>query len=119
MPNAVNSVFVCCNKAAGNNARGDVARAIEALGESALIWPCCWYLETAFTVSEVKLGILRAVGSVDPLIVIDATNHEAAWQNISFESAQFIRERWKNGVVPSLPRRAIARSNSRNEPSAE
>jgi hypothetical protein len=38
--------------------------------------------------------IVRALDSNDSVYVIDATNNNGAWHNISDESSKFIREIW-------------------------
>lgn len=37
----------------------------------------------------------------DALLLVDATNHQAAWRNIFPDAADLIRDTWANGELPS------------------
>lgn len=109
----VNNVFVCCAAAAADEAYAGAAAVVEALGESALLWPGCWYLQTSLSATEVRAKISPVVDESRALMVVDATNREAAWRNIGPEAAELIRESWHNGSLgasrqrmplPEIPR---------------
>lgn len=114
MPN-FNNVFVCCAAAAGE-AYARAAPVVAALGESALLWPGCWYLQTSLSAAEVKAKISPTVDETDALMVVDATNREAAWRNIGPDAAELIREGWHNGSLgssrPLMPLPEIPRGKS-------
>ena len=109
--NNVNSVFVCCAKASCDGGCPEAAPVLEALGQYAEVWPCCWYLETALSASEIKAKLTPLLDGTDSLMIIDATNHEAAWQNIQVGAAELIRERWHNGALRSPRPGPLPRSN--------
>lgn len=99
------NVIVCCGTPEENKSCARVKAALEEIGVSATVFPCCWYVLTPLAASDVKAKLLPAMGEGESLFVVDATNHEAAWGNISPNAAELIRETWASGAVPSLPRR--------------
>lgn len=101
-----NSVFVCCRTSdAEDGHRDEIAATVRGLGRAAPVFPCCWYLETELDVSQLKMNLTPAVSETDTLVVIDATNHQTAWQNIFPIAAELIRESWTDGALPSPSRR--------------
>ncbi len=100
-----NSVFVCCNSTESDKACAPLGTALEEIGSSAKVFPCCWYVITPLDPSEVKAKLSQTLCGKEALLVVDATNHEAAWGNIAANAAELIRGTWASGAVPSLSRR--------------
>lgn len=67
---------------------------IKTLGNWAKIHKSYWYVNSNYTASQ-AVDVLWAVrDSSDSLYVVDATNNNASWRNISAESEKFIKEQW-------------------------
>lgn len=79
----------------------ELGDALRQLGMASMLFPCCWYLETSVDASAIKLRLAPVFSNGDPLVVVDATNHEAAWTNIWPHAAKQIKETWANGALPS------------------
>lgn len=78
-----------------------------------MLFPCCWYLDTALGISEIKLQLTPILCETDTLVVVDATNHQAAWRNITPNGAELIRETWSNGSFPADLKRVAPKRGTR------
>lgn len=110
-----NSMFVCCKSAAAEKSCSDqIAGAIASLGHVASVYPGCWYLETPLDISELKFKLTPNLSETATLVVVDATNHQVAWRNITPDGAELIRETWSHGSLPADLQRVAAKRNSRS-----
>lgn len=98
------NVIVFCGTPEVNRSCARVKSALEEIGVSVTAFPCCWYVLTPLSASEVKSKLLRAMEEGEALFVVDATNDEAAWGNISADAAELIRQTWASGADPSFLR---------------
>jgi hypothetical protein len=73
---------------------GEVIAAVKRLGAWAKIHYSFWYVRSNLTAEQARDILVRAMDSNDSVYVVDTTNNNAAWHNISPEASQFIRERW-------------------------
>ena len=71
-----------------------VIAAIKKLGPWAKIHKSYWYVNSSRTASQACAQVWAAMDANDQLYVVDATNNAAAWQNLSDEAADFIRDQW-------------------------
>jgi hypothetical protein len=71
-----------------------VITAIKALGNWAKAHKSFWYVNSSYTAEQARDHVWRAMDSNDSLYVVDATNNDAAWQNISKEASDFIIDHW-------------------------
>ncbi len=97
-----NSIFVCCHAGAISKDCAKAETELRGLGEARRVFPCCWYLQSTLSPSEISARVSRALDPEASLFVIDATNHEAAWKNIGSEAAEFIKTNWGQDGVPSF-----------------
>ena len=97
-----NSIFVCCHAGGTGKDCSQAEATLRALGEARRIFPCCWYLQSNLSPSEVSARVSGTLDREASLFVVDATNHEAAWKNIGSEAAEFIKTNWGQDGVPSL-----------------
>ena len=72
----------------------DVIKAIKSLGNWAKIHKSFWYVNSTHTAEEAVNIVWAACDANDTVYVVDATNNNAAWQNISPEASKFIRDHW-------------------------
>lgn len=73
-----------------------VAEAIKSLGSKcARIQYSLWYVKSTLTSKEAADRVWRYMDNNDSLIVIDASNDDAAWCNINSEVSDFLRQQWR------------------------
>jgi hypothetical protein len=71
-----------------------VAKAIQELGSWAKVQKSFWYVRSEFTSAQACQHVWQVMDATDSLIVVDATNNRANWQNISPDVAAFIQQNW-------------------------
>lgn len=71
-----------------------VIEAIKSLGSWAKIHKSVWYVNSAYTASQATDKVWAVMDRNDSLFVVDATNNNAAWQNLSDEVSSHIRDQW-------------------------
>lgn len=67
---------------------------IKTLGLWAHTLDSVWYVKSSLSASEACDRLIRAIDQDDSLLVVDATNNNAAWKNLKPEVAAFIKENW-------------------------
>ena len=82
-------------KAPGRNYAA-VANKIKELGGWAKVTESFWYVDSAFTASQARDHILPALDANDTLFVVNASNGQAAWHNLSDRVSSYVREHWKS-----------------------
>lgn len=112
----VNNVFVCYDRSTPEDRAEEIAGTVQRLGRTSMLYPCCWYLETSLEVSEVKTKVSATLSDNDVFVVVDATNHQAAWKNIRPDAAELIHETWPAGALPSYLQRIASKRDKRNPP---
>ena len=73
-----------------------VIKAIKSLGSWAKVHLSLWYVKSGYSASEASETVRSAMDKNDKLIVIDATNNNAAWYNLGDEVSEFIKSHWHN-----------------------
>ena len=71
-----------------------VIDAIKALGSWAKIHKSFWYVKSTLTAAQAVERVWAVMDRNDTVYIVDATNNQAAWQNISTEASEFIRKKW-------------------------
>ncbi len=71
-----------------------VITAIKSLGSWAKVQYSMWYVSSTYNAKQVAEIVRRAQDTNDSLIVVDATNNDASWFNISHEVSEFIKQNW-------------------------
>lgn len=72
----------------------DVINAIKELGNWARVHGSFWYVDSSYSASQAVDHIWNVMDQNDTIYVVDATNNNAAWENLSDEVADYIREAW-------------------------
>lgn len=112
-----NNVLVCCYSSNCEGECSQLGTAVEALGTTWKANPCCWYLETALPALEIRARLSPFMKDGASLVVVDATNNEVAWKNISPAAAEQIREKWNSrAFAPPSPRVAPKAPPTRGGP---
>jgi hypothetical protein len=73
-----------------------VIEAIKELGSWAKIQKSFWYVDSTYNSTDARDHVWKAMDNNDSLYVVDATNDEAAWINVSKEVSDFIKSHWHN-----------------------
>jgi len=71
-----------------------VFNAIKSLGNLAKVQKSFWYVNSNYTASQAVDIVWKAMDKSDSLIIVDATNKNAAWQNIDPKVSELIRNHW-------------------------
>jgi hypothetical protein len=67
---------------------------IKTLGAWAHVHGSVWYVKSALNAEQARDRLVKKLDANDSLIVVDATNNQAAWYNLDPTVAQFIRDHW-------------------------
>lgn len=67
---------------------------IKKLGNWAKVHYSLWYVKSNLSASEAERKIWAVMDQNDKLIVIDATNNNAVWHNLSEEVSNYMKEQW-------------------------
>lgn len=71
-----------------------VIEAIKDLGSWAKIHKSVWYVNSNYSASQAVDKVWAAMDTNDSLFVVEASSNNAAWQNLSAEVANHIRDQW-------------------------
>lgn len=72
----------------------DVVARIRSLGASVKVHLSFWYVNSKMTANQAADHVWAVMDQNDKLYVVDATNNDAAWYNLSDEVTQFIQKNW-------------------------
>ena len=93
-PSVANNLFVSYDLYNPGQDYSKVIEAVKALGSWAKIHKSVWYVNSNFSPDQAVTKIWATMDRNDSLIVIDASNNSASWQNLSDEVAKHIQEQW-------------------------
>jgi predicted P-loop ATPase/GTPase len=71
-----------------------VAEAIKSLGNWAKVQKSFWYVNSTYTASKAVDKVWSKMDGNDSLVVVDATNKNAAWRNLDEKVSKFIQDHW-------------------------
>lgn len=89
-----NNLFVSYDLINPGQNYGAVIDAVKGLGEWAKVHKSLWYVNSSYSASDAHDVVRTEMDQNDKLLVIDATNNNAAWTNLSDEVSDFIQEQW-------------------------
>lgn len=69
---------------------------IKALGGWAKIHKSYWYVDSNLSATEAADAVWSVMDTNDTVYVVDATNNDAAWHNLTDEVRQYIQQHWLN-----------------------
>lgn len=69
---------------------------IKTLGSWAHVHGSVWYVNSSLTASTARDRLVRVLDQDDSIIVFDASNNDAAWQNLKPEVAALIMKQWSS-----------------------
>ena len=71
-----------------------VLSAIEELGQAVRISYSSWYVRSGLSASDAASRVWDVMRDADHLLVVNASNNEAAMFNLDARASRFIAERW-------------------------
>lgn len=89
-----NNLFVSYDLFSPGQDYSKVIDAIKALGSWAKVQKSVWYVNSTFTAEQAVAKVWATMDSNDSLIVIDASNNSAFWQNLPDNVATHIQQQW-------------------------
>lgn len=90
----MNNLFISYDLNAPGQRYDKVTEAIKALGDWAKVQKSFWYVKSAHSAQEAVRRVWAVMDPNDSLIVVDATNNTASWQNLDQKVAQYIQTAW-------------------------
>ncbi|NKQ09215.1 hypothetical protein [Pseudomonas sp. SST3] len=90
-----NNLFISYDLNAAGKDYSKVISAIEALGNCVKVQKSFWYVNSSLSCEQAANRIWAAMDANDSLVVIDATNNDAYWYNISAVSSKHIQDHWR------------------------
>ena len=90
-----NNLFISYDLSDPDNTFDKLAAEIQKLGDWAQVQPTIWFVKSQFT-SEQAVNLLwpSMIAGADSLVVIDASNNTANWQNVAQDVAEFFQNTW-------------------------
>lgn len=71
-----------------------VIERIKQLGSWAKIHQSFWYVDSPHTAEQAVKQVWAVMDPNDSIYILDATNNNAAWQNLPDNVAKLIRDHW-------------------------
>ena len=71
-----------------------IITAIKQLGSWAKIHYSFWYVDSALTAEQARNFLAQFLDANDSLYVVDATNNNAQWSNLSVKTSNLILSHW-------------------------
>jgi hypothetical protein len=72
-----------------------VKKSVEMLGNSTPLFSGTWYVNSPHTVNEAVKHVSHFMTDQDKLVILNSSNDECVWYNLSNSQAQRIRQNWK------------------------
>lgn len=67
---------------------------IKSLGSWAKVHKSVWYVNSSHTAAQAVDKVWAVMDKNDSLFVADATNNNAAWQNLNDKVSSHVRDQW-------------------------
>ena len=85
---------------------------IFSLGTAHRFMPQAWVLSSESSINVVRTALVRKLGKLDALFIVDAAHDKAAWFNFGPESDSRIRRMWSRPAerAPGSENRAVRRN---------
>jgi hypothetical protein len=71
-----------------------VIERIKTLGSWAKVHKSFWYVDSNLSASEACAKVWEVMDSSDTVYVVDSTNNNASWQNLSQTVSDHIKKHW-------------------------
>ena len=71
-----------------------VIDAIKSLGSWAKIHKSVWYVNSSYSAEQAVDAVWTHMDRNDSLFVVDATNNDAAWQNLNDKVSAHLKDQW-------------------------
>lgn len=89
-----NNIAISCDLKTPARNNGAVIERIKGLGGWAKVTESFWYVDSAFSAAQARDHILPALEANDTLFVVNASNGQAAWHNVSDKVSRYVRDHW-------------------------
>lgn len=89
-----NNLHISYDLHAPNQNYDGVIERIKELGSWAKIQKSYWYVDSAYTAREAVNHVWSVMDADDTIYVVDASNGNAAWENLSDNVSKHIRDHW-------------------------
>ncbi len=69
---------------------------IQGLGAATELHPTLWALSSTYSAEEIADRVWRSLGGDDRLVVVDSSNDDVAWFNLSDEAEAVLTKTWRD-----------------------
>ena len=90
----MNNLFISYDLNQPGQRYNEISEAIKSLGSWARVHKSFWYVKSTHTASQAANIVWKVMDNNDTLIVVDSTNNNAAWHNVSDEVSNHIQNKW-------------------------
>lgn len=90
-----NNLFVSYDLIAEGQNYDRVATAIKSLGSWAKVHKSLWYVNSSYTASQAVDQLKSAIDRNDKVLVVDASNNNAAWNHLDPQVDAHIKTQWR------------------------
>lgn len=89
-----NNLIISYDLSQPNRNYSSLIEVIKTLGSWAHVHGSVWYVNGYLTASLARDRLVRVLDQDDSIVIFDASNNDAAWQNLKPEVAALIKTRW-------------------------
>ncbi len=91
-----NNLFISYDLNTPGQDYSKVIETIKSLGYWAKVHKSVWYVNANLSAEQAAKKLWPGMDKNDSLIVIDASNNDAFWYNLSEQISKHMQEQWKN-----------------------
>jgi hypothetical protein len=91
----LNNLFISYDLYRPDRDYADLYTTIKSLGNWAHVKLTLWYVNSNLSAASARDRLWARMQSQDKLVVIDASNNDAAWNGIPDEQSNFIKNHWR------------------------
>jgi hypothetical protein len=89
-----NNIFISYDLKSPGQDYSKIISEIKTMGSWAKVLESLWFVSTNLSTSDVVSKLKTKIDYNDSIIVIDAKNNNASWNNLNNETANFIKSKW-------------------------
>lgn len=89
-----NNLFITYDLNTPGKDYNSVIDVIKSLGNWVKVQSSVWYVNSPFTCEQAAEHVLKAMDTNDSLLIVDASNNDAAWYNIASHAPEHITANW-------------------------
>lgn len=89
-----NNIFISYDLKSPGQDYSKIISEIKTLGPWAKVLESLWFVSTNLSANDILTRLKTKIDRNDSIIIIDAKNNNAAWNNLDNEVSKFIQSNW-------------------------